>query len=307
MSKRILEYTFESSSSKRIKLSKKLDSQLKNLDEKVIEFLKSSNEHHTNSIKLKLTKNYLKTQLKFFYTNFRDNNKKLLELNKNIILLQKEKNLLQDYLNKDINKIQDESLKLLNLYEFNDNTDSNKIVKIKNKHFEIDYEILLLLENIQEKTSKIKELDNNLTLNLNNLNNYLLNNNNIKNKLYLILNNLNSYEDKLKVATDSFIEKEKRNNDMVLSNNNISKIIENEISDINIKIELKTIIDDLYTELAYFNHIQKDNGCNGCADEKCKITFEKMNHFKNCNNNYCIDCTKIQEYDNIYKNYIEKK
>jgi hypothetical protein len=267
---------------------------------KIIKSLKLTNKHDSKAFKLKSFQNNLKYELNCFIDNFNDINKSIYLLNINIDLLKKKIKLYQNKLYSDVNNVKELSKDLLslNINILNSIDDKEHLETIIGEHSKTNFNIMITNNNIEKDSAELRKLEDEHSKYLDDLQIYLLKFVDLKVEISSILNKYREHRLKTKELNDIRCIIRESAVIQLFVKNQIFKILSN-------KNHLKELLQNEYSNLYYFNNINKNNGCKGCSNEKCKEMIKRMKHFKKCKDSNCIECNKTIKYFSLYNEYIK--
>ena len=267
---------------------------------KIVKSLKLTNKHDTKVFELEYFQKILKYDLNCFINNFNDINKSIYLLNIKIDLLKKKIKLYQNRLYSSINNVKELSKYLLSLnIDILKSIDNKEhLEKIIQEHSRPNFNIMFTNNNIQEDYSELRKLEDENSKYLDDLQRYILKFVDLKVEITSILNKYRDHRIKTReIHNIKCIIKESSVIQFFVKNQ-ILKIINN-------KNHLKELLQNEYSNLCYFNNLNRNNGCKGCSNEKCKEMTKRLIHFNKCKNSNCVECDKTSKYYSLYNEYIK--
>jgi hypothetical protein len=269
---------------------------------KIIKSLQLINKYDTKTLELESFQNKLRYELDSFINNFNDINKFITLLNHNLDSSKKKIKLYQNKLYCDINNVKELSKYLLslNIDILNSINDKEHLETIIGEHSKTNFNIMITNNNIQKDSSELRRLEDEHSKYLNDLQIYLLKFVDLKVEISCILNKYREHRLKTKELHNLHCIIRESQVIQTFTKIHILKSIDN----IN---NLKELLQNENSNLFYFNHVNKNYGCKGCNNEKCKEMLKKMKHFKKCKDSNCIECKKTTKYFLLYNEYINKE
>lgn len=269
---------------------------------KIIKSLQLMNKYDTKVLELESFQNNLRYELDSFINNFNDINKFIIFLNSKVDLSKKKIKLYQNKLYCDINNVKELSKYLLslNIDILNSIDDKEHLETIIGEHSKTNFNIMITNNNIQKDSAELRKLEDEHSKYLNDLQIYLLKFVDLKVEITSILNKYREHRLKTKELHNLHSMILESHIIQTFTKINILKSIDN----IN---NLKETLQNENSNLFYFNHVNKDYGCKGCENEKCKEMLKRMKHFKKCKDSNCFECKKTNKYCLLYNEYINNE
>lgn len=260
---------------------------------------KKINDNHLKSPLLTFSNNNINYDVKSLDGNFTEVIHSILIYNANIDELKKRIELVKNKLESDITSSKDLSKDLLNLSMIlldvlNNKESNNESIKESievsiGEISKIRFSLSITNNEIEKNSNELKKLELLLSKSLNSYQIYLSKIVDLKIDIFNIFNKFKSNLSKFKELSNLQSE--------IKTFTNIQSLVKAKIlKSIHDKDDLKKILAEKFSDLYYYNHIKRINGCTGCNNECCKKMHKKIK--KNDNS--------IEIYKSIFDNHINE-
>lgn len=240
---------------------------------------KQINDKHRKSPLLTFSNNDINYYVRLLDGNFTEVIHSILIFNSNFDELKKRIELVKNKLESDIISSKNLSKDLLDLSmtflnnikckESNNDSIIESTEVIIGEISKIRFYLSITNNEIEKNSNELKKLELLLSKSLNNYQIYLSKIVDIKIDIFNIFNKFKSNLIKFKELSNLQSEIKTSNNIQLLVKSKILKSIPD-------KDDLKKILAEKFSDLYYYNHIKRTNGCTGCNNECCKEMRKKI-------------------------------